>query len=633
MFGFRFSKVKYKKYKQTIEPQEIFLDRLAQKREKELSSPERRLEVPVSRKALKVFLFFIILIIFILFLRTSYFQIFKNKEYLALANENKFIIYSIKSDRGVIYDSDGNQLVSNKPSFDLVLNKSELPEDNFEKEEILKQVAQIIKQDYDLLKNEIDQLEGTILISENLDHQTLILLETKIDNLQGFHTVHNSTRYYQDAPTFAHLLGYLGKITDQEYIGKEGLEKSYQDVLEKNPGKIQFERDVYGNLLSKEIVSLPGSGRSLVLWLKSSLQEKIKKALEETLERTGAKKAVGIALDPKTGGVLALVSIPSYDNNLFTKGADQEALDQLLTDPGEPLFNRAVSGLYSTGSTIKPLVALAALEEEIIPAKKKLICQGEITIPHRYDPEITYYHKDWMTHGPTDMEKAIAESCNVYFYTIGGGYKNQQGLGPSRIKKYTQLFGWGSKTGIDLPGEAEGLMPDPDWKKENKGENWWDGDTYNLSIGQGDISVTPLQVAVSFVAIANRGTLFKPKVVKQIIDDNKNIIEEIGSEIIRENFIDLENIEIVRRGMRKAVTGQGSPYASSILLNSLPVSAAAKTGTAQTGIEDRYHNWISVFAPYDEPEIVLTIMIEDIKGVQAAALPTAKKILQYYFKE
>jgi penicillin-binding protein 2 len=631
MFGFRFSKINYKKYKQTLEPQEIFLDKLAQEREKEFSSLEGKLEVPVSKKALKVFLFFIILIIFVLFLRTSYFQILKNEEYLALANENKFIIYSIRSDRGVIYDKDGKQLVFNKPTFDLILNKSELPEDDFEKEEILKQIAQIIKQDYDLLKNGIDQLEGTILISENLDHQTLIILETKVDNLPGFYVIHNSVRYYQDGQIFSHLIGYTGKVADQEYIGKDGLEKSYQDVLEKIPGKIKFERDVYGNLLSKEIVSLPESGRSLVLWLKSGLQENIKKVLEETLERTGAKKAVGIALDPKTGGVLALVSIPSYDNNLFIKGADQEALSQLLADSEEPLFNRAVSGLYSTGSTIKPLIAAAALEEEIISGQKKLNCQGEISIPHRYDPEITYYHRDWRIHGPTDIEKAIAESCNVYFYTIGGGYENQEGLGPSRIKQYTELFGWGSKTGIDLPAEAEGLIPYPDWKKEVKKENWWDGDTYNLSIGQGDISVTPLQVAVSFVAIANRGTLFKPQVVKQIVDDNKNVIEEIKPKIIRKDFINLENIEIVRQGMRKAVTGEGSPYASSVLLNSLPISVAAKTGTAQTPIEEHYHNWISVFAPYDDPEIVLTIMIEDIEGVQAAALPAAKQILEYYF--
>lgn len=633
MFGFRFSKINYKKYDQIIEPQEIFLDKLAQEKEKELGFSERKLEVPVSRKGLKVFLFFIILMIFILFLRTSYFQILKNEKYLALANENKFIIYSIKSDRGVVYDSEGKQLIFNKPSFDLVLNKSELPEDDFEKEEILKQIAQIIKQNYNSLKNAIDQLEGTILISENLDHQTLIILETKINNLTGFYVIHNSVRYYQDGPTFAHLFGYLGKISDREYVGKEGLEKSYQDVLEIISGKIKFERDVYGNLLSREIISLPESGKSLVLWLKSELQKNIKKVLEETIERTGAKKAVGIALDPKTGGVLALVSIPSYDNNLFTKGADQEALNQLLTNSEEPLFNRAISGLYSTGSTIKPLIAAAALEEEIISPKKEIICKGEITIPHRYDPEITYHYKDWRTHGPTDIEKAIAESCNVYFYTIGGGYKDQEGLGPSRIKKYTELFGWGSKTGIDLFGEATGLIPDPDWKKENKGESWWDGDTYNLSIGQGDISVTPLQVAVSFVAIANRGTLFKPKVVKQIIDNNKNILQEIKPEIIRKDFISLENIEIVRRGMRKAVTGEGSPHASSILLNSLPVSVAAKTGTAQTGIKDHYHNWISVFAPYEDPEIVLTIMFEDIEGVQAAALPAAKQILEYYFSK
>ena len=632
MFGFRFLKINYKKYNQIIEPQEIFLDKLAQEKEKELSFSERKLEVPVSKKALKVFLSFIILIIFTLFLRTSYFQILKNEEYSALANENKFIIYSIKSDRGVVYDSEGEQLIFNKPSFDLVLNKNQLPKDDFEKEEILKQIAQIIKEDYNLLKDGIDQLEGTILISENLDHQTLIILETKINKLTGFYVIHNSVRYYQDGPTFAHLFGYLGKISNQEYIGKEGLEKSYQNVLEKIPGKIKFERDVYGNLLSKEIISLPESGRSLTLWLKSELQENIKKVLEETLERIGAEKAVGIALDPKTGGVLALVSIPSYDNNLFTKGADQESLNQLLINSEEPLFNRAISGLYSTGSTIKPLIAAAALEEEIISGQKKLICEGEISIPHRYDPEITYHHKDWMTHGPTDMEKAIAESCNVYFYTIGGGYKSQQGLGPSRIKKYTELFGWGAKTMIDLPGEAVGLIPDPDWKKKNKGENWWDGDTYNLSIGQGDISVTPLQVAVSFVAIANRGTLFKPKVVKQIIDDNKNIIEEISPEIIRKNFIDPENIEIVRRGMRKAVTGEGSPYASSVLLNSLPVSVAAKTGTAQTSIENHYHNWISLFAPYENPEIVLTIMIENVEGIQAATLPAAKQILEHYFK-
>ncbi len=384
-------------------------------------------------------------------------------------------------------------------------------------------------------------------------------------------------------------------------------------------------------MISKEIMSLPESGNSLVLWVDSDLQKKIEQELVKTLERIGAKKAVGVALDPQTGGVLGLVNIPSYDNNLFTKEANQEELQNLLSDQERPLFNRAVAGLYATGSSIKPFVATAALEEEIISPNKSLNCQGKITVPHKYDPDITYEYNDWSVHGPTDMRKAIAESCNVYFYTIGGGYKNQQGLGPTRIKQYLELFGWGQKTGIDLPGESTGFIPDPQWKQEKKGEGWWDGDTYNLSIGQGDIMITPLQVAVGFSAIANKGTLLAPKVVKEIIDSNKNLVRTIDKEIIRQDFVNEENIEIVRQGMRKAVTGLGAPSSSSVILNSLPVKAAAKTGTAQTPYKKKYHNWVTVFAPYDNPEIVLTIMIENVPGVQTAALPTAKNILEWYF--
>jgi penicillin-binding protein 2 len=628
MLGFRFWKNKYKQY---IEPQEIFLDRLAQQKERELGISEKRLEVPLSQKIIKGLFFFILLAIFSLFARTFYFQVLENDKYLALADENKFIIYSIGSERGVIYDSKEEQLVFNKPSFDLILNKSELPENDYEKEEVLKKVSKIINQDYDSLSSTIEKLSGLNLISENLDYQTLILIETRINELKGFYVSYNSTRYYEKGPFFSHIIGYIGKETEQEYVGKDGLEKTYQEVLNKNPGEIQFEKDVHGNFISKKVISLPQSGKSLILWLDSELQEKIYQVLEEAIKRTGAKKAAAIALNPNTGGVLALVNVPSYDNNLFVKGADIQALKDLLNNPEEPLFNRVVSGLYSTGSTIKPLIATAALEEKIISPDKSLNCIGQISIPHRYNPEITYYYKDWAVHGPTDMRKAIAESCNVYFYTIGGGYEKQQGLGPSRIKQYLELFGWGSKTGIDLPGESAGLIPSPEWKEKVKKENWWDGDTYNLSIGQGDIAVTPLQVVAAFAAIANKGTLFSPKIVKYITDSGKNIIEEIKPEIIKKNFVDSENLEIVRQGMRMAVTGERSPHASSVLLNSLPVSAAAKTGTAETSIENHYNNWISVFAPYEEPEIVLTIIFENVEGVQAVVLPAAKEILQYYF--
>ncbi|MFC1629889.1 penicillin-binding transpeptidase domain-containing protein, partial [Patescibacteria group bacterium] len=298
----------------------------------------------------------------------------------------------------------------------------------------------------------------------------------------------------------------------------------------------------------------------------------------------------------------------------------------LLNNDQQPLFNRAIAGLYPTGSTIKPLIASAALQEKIIKPQKELHCQGGIMIPHRYDPDIIYSFKDWKTHGFTDTRKAIAESCNVYFYTIGGGYGNQEGLGPNKIKKYLEFFGWAETTDIDLPGEAKGSIPNPAWKKENKGENWWDGDTYNLSIGQGDILVTPLQVTAAFSAVVNGGYLLEPQVVQKIVDSEKNLVETKQIQIVRENFIDFENLKIIREGMRGTVT-----YGTATLLNSLPVEAAAKTGTAQSSKPDYFHNWITVFAPYDDPQIVLTIVIEDVKELQALPIPLAKEILNWYF--
>lgn len=628
------------KRKKEIEPQEIFLDNLAQKKEEELGIPENKLEVPLSKKIIfGVFLFFIFLTLGTL-IRTVQLQVFASEELSMRAEKNKFIMNSIKAERGVIYDAKGKQLVFNKAFFDLVLDKNQLTKDENEKIKILREISQIINEDFNDLNNKIKENNGQILIKKNLEHNSLIILETKINNFSGFKIIKNSTRYYEQGLTFSHLIGYIGMISLEEiknnpeneyiisdYFGKDGLEKIYEKELRTNPGKVKIERDVYGNIISEEIISLPESGNSLILWIDSDLQNKIKEELEKTLEKIGSKKAVGIALDPKTGGILGMVNIPSFDNNTFNKDADQGELIELLSHGDNPLFNRAISGLYASGSTIKPLIASAALEENIISPNKSLNCEGKISIQHKYDPDITYVYRDWSTHGATDMRKGIAESCNVYFYTIGGGYKGQEGLGPTRIKKYLDLFGWGKKTGIDLPGEKEGIVPSPELKKEI----WLDGDTYNLSIGQGGLLITPIQAISSFAAIANGGSLLKPKIVKEIINSQKNTVKKMEAEVIMNNFISQENLKIVREGMRDAVTGRNAPQASAITLNSLPVNAAAKTGTAETSRKDIFHNWVTVFAPYENPEIVLLIMIEDVKGVQAAALPTAKEILQWYF--
>jgi len=639
-----------------IEPHEILLDSLAKKREQELGISEKKLEVLLLRKILHGFYIVSILLILILLAKTFQLQIVEGKNFSILAEGNKFIISQIQAERGVIYDKNLNQLVFNQLSFDLICQKDNLPQDKTERERVIGEVAEIIEEgDEDKsssspfvrlrLARVIEESTSTqILIFENLDHQNLILLQTKIKELPGFSVKDNVIREYKDGATFSHLIGYTNKIKSEEmekapdfysvfdYVGRTGIENFYEEALRKNPGKLRIERDAQGNIISQETVSLPESGKSLVLWLDSDLQKKIKEELEKELQIVGAKRAVGIALDPKTGGVLSLVSLPDFDNNLFQKGADPEALSELLKDTSglNPLFNRAISGGYLTGSTIKPLIASAALEENIISPEKKLDCEGKIVIPNIWDPASPTIKKDWTTHGWTDLRKALAESCNVYFYTVGGGFGDQNGLGPTKIKEYLELFGWNQKTGIDLPGEEEGFIPDKEWKKKVWGNDWWDGDTYNLSIGQGFLQITPMEVINSFAAIANGGTLYKPKVVKDIIDGDKKIVEEFKPEIISQNFIDPNNLQIVREGMRQAVTGQSSPQASAVILNSLPVSVAAKTGTAELG-GSSYNNWITVFAPYDDPQIVLTLMIENVKGVQAAVLPVARSVLEWYF--
>ena len=638
------SKIK-KLTKEYIEPNEIFLDSLAKKKEEELNISEKKIEVPLSYKLLKSFFAFSFFLLFLLFLRTIQFQVFENKELLAKSNRNKFVSNSLESYRGVIYDSKGKQLVFNKLGFDLIVDKKKLFETEKEKNDTLKILSEIFNLSEKELEEKINKEDGEkIVLFKNIDSQSLIKLKPKILDFKSLEIKVKSIRNYSDGPVFSHILGYMGQINKEELenfneyslfdsIGKSGLEKFYESILREKQGKIQVEKDAYGNILSEKVISTPQSGKSLVLYLDADLQKKITEEMEKMLKEVNGKKGAAVAIDPRTGEVLSLVSFPLFDNNIFTQEDNKDLVKNILEDKDNPLFNRAVSAQYPTGSIIKPLISSAALQEKIISPEKKINCHGKITILNPYNPEKETIKKDWTTHGLTDMRKAIAESCNVYFYTIGGGYKDQIGLGPTKIKKYLELFGWGNKTGIDIFSESKGFIPTPQWKKEFKGENWYNGDTYNLSIGQGDILITPLQVALSYSVIANNGILFKPLIVKEIIDENKNIIQENKPQIIREDFIDKENLKVVREGMKMTVTAENAPLASAPSLNDLPVKVAAKTGTAETGKNNYLHKWITVFAPYDNPEIVLTIVIEDIPDTQPTTIPIAKEVLNWYFKE
>ena len=619
----KLDKIRIKRIGLEIEPEEVFCDALVQK--KEQTSFGKKLEVPIRSRSLKILgLIFFVLIVAIS-VRSFQFQIMQYDKFSALAQKNKFVVSKLEAQRGIIYDKNFEQLVFNRPSYDLIFDKGKMEKMGGARQIIFNKIAWILGTKPEAVEEKINSAENnSVLVYQNLDYQKLILFESNAEKLEGFSMKNAGKREYPDGPVFSHVIGYY-----RESGQNAGLEDFYNNYLSPQLGEIKYERDVYGEIMSEEMVKPSESGDSLVLWMEAGLQKKLYETMSIQMKSAGVKRAAGVAIDPKTGGVLAMVSFPSFDNNLFSKGISEDEWDALAGNKDMPFLNRAIAGRYVTGSTIKPLIAAAALQEGIIAENTTVNCQGQIVVDNPWFPDQPFTFKDWMVHGITSVKDAIARSCNVFFYTVGGGYKNFEGLGPEKIKEYLEHFGWNEKLGIDLFGEIAGFVPDKEWKKKNFSSPesiWMPGDTYNLSIGQGFLSVTPLEVASSFAALVNGGTLFKPQIVKEIVDKNKGAIEEFAPFVLRDNFVDADNLNIVKQGMRGAVT-----YGSAVVLNDLLVKAGAKTGTAEIPREGYYHSWITVFAPYDDPQIVLTLMVEEGLGMHVAVAPTVKEVLEWYF--
>ncbi|MCH7552103.1 penicillin-binding protein 2 [Patescibacteria group bacterium] len=621
-----------------IEVQEILLDNLTQKKEGEEFS-EQRMEVPLSSKILRILYGAFLLIIAIVMVKSFDLQVLSANEMQEAAEQNAVRNIPLAPNRGVLYDSSFLQLAFNRPSFDFVCDKFNMPSTPKEKEDILKNASLLLGISFVELKEEVQKnLAPRILVQENLSHEELILLESRLTEFEGCSIQENIRREYIKGSMFSHLLGYTAKISAQEFlelqgysvtdqIGKTGVEKAYEEFLRGNPGRIVLSRDAAGKIVGQKETISSEQGTSLVLWLNAGLQERIIESLQTVFAQTTAKRGAVVALDPSTGGILALVSLPSFDANLFAQGISQKEWNDLLNNSANPLFNRAISGIgYPTGSVIKPLIGVAALEEGVIKEDTNIFAPLEICVENIYT-KVDECFRDWEFHGNSNIVRAIAESVNTFFYIIGGGYEGFSGLGPIRIKEYIERFGWGETTGIDLPGEGKGILPVFD-------ENWRLGDTYHLSIGQGPFAVTPLQVASAFSAIANGGDLFEPRVVKKLVDEERNTLEIIEPKLKREGFIDSETLKIIRKGMRQTVTaGSATGW-----LNSLPVSAAAKTGTAQTGRKTRdgkdyLHSWTVAFAPIENPEIVLVVIVENLLEGQIGTLPVARDALEWYFTQ
>ncbi|MBU0732260.1 penicillin-binding protein 2 [Patescibacteria group bacterium] len=584
------------------------------------------------------------LIFTILIGRLLFLQVVHGEEYREMSEGNRIRIQTVKAPRGIVYDRNNKSLVKNIPNFQIKITPMDLPPERADREKIYHRLAIITGISLDEIESKFEELDKKPLdaqtLFEDLPLEQAMLLQIESSELPGVSLQINARREYLTDPSFSHILGYIGKINEEEYannrggdyllddnMGKSGIELSYEDLLRGRNGKKRIEVDSRGK--EKEIIASmdPIPGDDLIISIDKDMQDKTTEILKNIVDERNAPSATAIAIDPDTGEILTLANWPTYNNNSFAQGIAQDEYQALLDDEGKPLFNHAVSGEYPPGSTFKPVVAAAALEEGVVDEHTTVNSTGGIEINQWWFP-------DWKEggHGQTDIRKALAQSVNTYFYLAGGGEFNAEtnqingGLGVDRIKTYAKQFGLAQKTGIDLPGEATGFMPTRDWKEKIKGEMWYIGDTYHLSIGQGDLLVTPLQVAAYTAAIANGGTYYQPHLVKEIHDMETGEIIKIHAEIMYEGAVSRQNIDIVRQGMRDAVS-----YGSAKGLQSLPVSSGAKTGTAQIGGTDETHSWFIVFAPYDDPEIALAVLVEKGGEGTEAALPAARDILNYYF--
>lgn len=617
--------------RESIEAEEIFLD---SKKLKESTDAEReKLETPLKKRRIYFLYFLIIFLLLILFVKVINLQIIKGNYWRSLADENRIRSYPIQALRGIIYDRNGKQFVFNKPGFNL----SVIPADLLKQEampKILDYLAEILKEPQQNIKASLERIANLsipVTIKQNISKEMALMLEAKFSNNPAVRIEVASHREYINGTYFFHLLGYLGKISPEErqkksnylpndWIGKNGLELYYEDLLRGQYGRKLIEVDFSGEIKNIFNYTKPQAGKDIFLSVDSDLQKKLHDEIQQMLWGLKTNRAAGVALNPNTGEILALVSFPNLNSNKFIEGFSKNEFDNILKDFSKPLFNRVISGTYPPGSTIKPLIGAAAVKEGLVTPYQNINCLGNISVRHKYYPNIFSTFHDWKTHGVTNLIKAIAESCNVYFYTIGGGYKAIEGLGVEKISQYLRKFGLGKLSGLDLPGEIAGLIPDADWKKKAKNENWYIGDTYNISIGQGDIMITPLQIALATAVLANNGTLYKPYIVNKIGQ------QSISSQVLEKNIINDSLIfQAVTKGMRQAVIS-GSAKA----LYDLPVKVAGKTGTAQSP-QGASHAWFTSFAPYENPEIVLTILIENGGEGSAVAVPIAKEVLKWYF--
>ena len=597
--------------------------------------------------------FLLVLVAMGLLMSRMYFlQVVENERYSSLSDKNRIQLKPEKPTRGLIFDRSGILIADNKPSYNVTILKEEMGGDL---EQIVAQVGEIIE----LSARDLERFEKrlkrrrrpyeSVLLRSRLSVEDIAKLSVNYHRLPGVRVEADLIRVYPYGETLVHAMGYVGRINERDlksvdeqnyaatnYIGKLGIEKYYESELHGTVGMRKVETNARGRVMRvlEKIEAIPG--RDIQLSIDLPLQQITEKLL-------AGEKASVVAIDPKTGGILALVSTPGYDPNLFVTGISNKDYDALRNSPELPLFNRALRGGYPPGSTIKPITALAAIDSGSVPVTHTVYDPGYYIIA---DDKYKRKYRDWKRggHGKVGINLALAQSCDVWFYDAA------HKTGVDNISYYMDMFGLGKVTSLDLPEAIPALLPTKAWKKRRYKQPWYPGDSLNLSIGQGYLVTTPLQLATTAMLLANRGVWKQPKLLMGFreVDAKGNIIltpPDMQGRNPVPNNVQLNNPkywDVVIDGMISVVNGKRGTARK--IGKSSPYLIAGKTGTAQVvGIKqgERYdksklkkkfqdHALFIAFAPVDNPKIAIAVVVENGGGGSSVAAPLAKKIMDAY---
>lgn len=477
------------------------------------------------------------------------------------------------------------------------------------------------------LRGTVSDRNGELLAWNTLGNY--IYKDTKSSSTEKVSIDDIPMRVYTESEGFSHLLGYVsypkrdssGVFWQDEYVGKDGVEKQYQTLLQGVKGERIIAINALHQVEAENVVIYPAHGANITLSIDKGVQEKLYQGIEALAKKASFSSGAGVIMDVSTGEILAITSYPEYNNNMMTNAKSKEENKQVgedLLDKRRKFLNRAVGGLFTPGSTVKTFVALAALMEGVITPEQNIYSSGKLVIKNKYGGPDTVF-KDWKAHGYVDMRKALEQSSDEYFYQVGGGYKDQKGLGIERIHKYATMFGFGTTTGIDLPGEEHGTIPSPAWKKKVFGEDWLVGNTYHTSIGQYGFQLTALELVRGVAAIANGGHLVTPHVLKGLETSSTTL------------DLPQKDVRVIQEGMYRVVhgaNGTGKP------LDIGGIKIAAKSGTAELGVsKEQVNSLITGYFPYENPKYAFVVVMEKANRHNSFGAARAMKDTLRYIRD